>query len=112
MKPGSRIFRNDLLAVLLTSALLVSACGGGADALTASLSWDASPSDGVTGYRVYVGTASRSYDAPGSGVYVGATTSYKVSGLARGQTYYFAVTAVDAAGNESLYSNEVSKPAQ
>jgi hypothetical protein len=31
------------------------------------------------------------------------------SGIVRGQTYYFAVTAYDAAGNESAFSDEVSK---
>jgi hypothetical protein len=35
--------------------------------------------------------------------------SYSLSGLAGGKTYYFAVTAVDGSGNESPYSNEVSK---
>jgi fibronectin type 3 domain-containing protein len=30
-------------------------------------------------------------------------------GLTTGYTYYFAVTAIDRAGMESAYSNEVSK---
>jgi hypothetical protein len=38
----------------------------------------------------------------------GMTTSYTISGLAPG-TYYFAVRAYDASGNESGYSNEASK---
>ncbi|MFO0752337.1 MAG: fibronectin type III domain-containing protein [Thermodesulfovibrionales bacterium] len=41
-------------------------------------------------------------------VTVGNVTSYTISGLSGG-TYYFAVTAYDAAGNESSYSNEVSR---
>jgi hypothetical protein len=35
-------------------------------------------------------------------------TNYTATGLTNAQTYYFVVTALDAAGNESLYSNEVS----
>jgi len=42
------------------------------------------------------------------GIDVGNTTSYTVSNLIDGQTYYFNVTAYDAAGVESEYSGEVS----
>ena len=38
---------------------------------------------------------------------VGNVTTYTVTGLADGATYYFAVTAYDSVGNESGYSNEV-----
>jgi hypothetical protein len=66
----------------------------------------------VAGYRLYYGTASRSYaQSPGSGLYTGSTT-VTVTGLSSGNTYYFAVTALDAAGGESGYSNEVSKLVQ
>jgi hypothetical protein len=41
---------------------------------------------------------------------VSAGTSYVASGLQRGQTYYFAVTAYDGSGNESDFSAEASKP--
>ena len=76
----------------------------------ASLSWLASTGTGVAGYRVYYGASSRGYVQPsGSGVAVGSGTSFSVTGLAAGQTYYFSVTAVDSAGNESGYSNEASK---
>ena len=39
---------------------------------------------------------------------IGNTTSWSVS-LQSGTMYYFAVTAIDNAGNESAYSNEVTK---
>ncbi len=72
------------------------------------MSWTA-PTGAVNGYRVYYGTASRTYSqAPGTGIYA-ATTTLTVSGLPSGRTYYFAVTAIDAAGAESAYSNEASK---
>ncbi len=64
----------------------------------------------VAGYRVYYGTASRSYQqVPGAGMSAGNTTTYSASGLQKGVTYYFSVTATDAQGNESPYSNEAAK---
>jgi len=72
------------------------------------LAWTA-PTGTVSGYRVYYGTASGSYtQSLGGGTYVTKTT-FTLSGLASGYTYYFAVTAIDAAGGESGYSNEASK---
>ena len=75
---------------------------------TAGLAWNAT--SGVTGYRLYYGTTSHTYQqAKGSGVAVGNATSYTVSGLKGATLYYFAVTSVDSNGNESPFSNEVSK---
>jgi fibronectin type 3 domain-containing protein len=77
------------------------------------LSWSASASADVAGYRVYWGTSSGSYaQAQGAGINTGSATSYTVTGLTVGRTYYFAVTAYDAAGNESAFSGEASKVAQ
>jgi fibronectin type 3 domain-containing protein len=72
------------------------------------LAWSA-PAGTVAGYRVYYGTASRSYtQALGGGAYVTATT-WTISTLPGGHTYYFAVTAVDTSGVESAYSAEATK---
>ena len=80
---------------------------------TATLSWVASSDSSVTGYRIYYGNASRTYNQPmGSGVNAGKVTTFTVSNLQRGPVYYFSVTAVDASGNESAYSNEVMKMIQ
>jgi hypothetical protein len=81
----------------------------------ARLSWtpptetvDGAPLPGLSGYRVYYGTASRDYtrilevDDP-------AADRWVVEGLAPGTTWYFAVTAVDPDGRESAFSNEGSK---
>jgi hypothetical protein len=77
---------------------------------TAALSWDASPSVEVVGYRVYWGTAPGAYiQAPGQGLFVGNVTTYTVLGLTSGLTYYFVVRAVDGISNESVPSNEASK---
>ncbi|MGE0624801.1 MAG: hypothetical protein AB7I04_17455 [Pseudomonadales bacterium] len=78
-----------------------------------SLSWVAPTEnvDGTTlndlaGYRIYYGTESRAYgnmvDVPSAGA-----TSHTLN-LASGD-YYVAMTALDAQGNESAYSNEVLK---
>lgn len=72
---------------------------------SANLSWNANTEPDLAGYKVYIGTASGSYGSPTP---VGIVTSYTASGLSDG-TYFFAVTAVDTSGNESGFSNEVSK---
>ncbi len=77
-----------------------------------SLSWDPATDDtGVTGYKIYSGLSSVQTDG-GSYTFgdkdVGNVVSYKMTGLSNNVTYYFVVTAYDAAGNESeYYSNEV-----
>lgn len=59
---------------------------------------------------MYYGTAPRTYlQAMGSGVKLGNVGSYSFTGLASGKTYYFSVTSIDAANNESPLSTEVSK---
>jgi fibronectin type 3 domain-containing protein len=74
------------------------------------VSWNASTSDQVVGYRIYFGTASRTYQqSVGNGFNVGNTTSYRITGLTTGRTYFVAVTAVDAGGRESDLSEEKSK---
>jgi chitodextrinase len=73
---------------------------------TASLTWTASTDNvGVTGYNVYRSTISGF--TPSSSNLVGSTTltSFTNSGLAAG-TYYYLVTALDAAGNMSAPSNQ------
>jgi hypothetical protein len=60
----------------------------------------------LAGYKVYVGTASGRYGSP---ITVGNVTSYVISNLTLGNTYYFVVTSYSSSGAESAYSNEVSK---
>ena len=70
----------------------------------AGLAWNGS--SGAIGYRVYYGTAPGNYS---QNIDVGNVTTYNVSSLIDGQTYYFAAKAYDSAGNLSGYSNEVNK---
>jgi fibronectin type 3 domain-containing protein len=67
---------------------------------------DGTPCTDLAGYKVYYGKTSRNYD---KWIDVGNVTTYKVTGLGAGCTYYFAATAYDTSRNESTYSNEVSK---
>lgn len=76
------------------------------------LSWDVATDDvEVEGYNIYYGTEPVTAE---SGEYTesidaGDVIEYLVEDLENGETYYFAVTAYDAAGNESEnYSEEVS----
>ncbi len=70
-----------------------------------TLSWDPSPSPEVVGYRLYYGVVSGAYT---TSLVAGNVATFPVSGLLAGVTYYFALTAIDAEGLESGYSNEVS----
>jgi hypothetical protein len=75
---------------------------------TATLTWNASTESDLTGYKVYRGTGSGTYGAP-LATLPKTTTNYTATGLQNGTTYFFVITAYDSAGNESTYSNEVSK---
>jgi len=71
----------------------------------ATLAWDPSTDPAVTGYSVHYGLASRSYTTK---LDVGNRTTYTVPNLQEGKTYYYAVSARDAAGNQSAFSNEAN----
>ncbi len=72
-----------------------------------SLGWDASPLGDLAGYKVYYDTDSTGFPYANT-VDVGTDTSYTLSGLPLGTTFYLAVTCYDTDGNESWYSEEVS----
>src|SRR5690606_18021852 len=73
------------------------------------LTWQESVSVDAVGYRVY-----RSFEpgvdtesAPYAGDPLLGNTTFYDPNVEPGTTYYYVVTAVDAAGNESVASNEV-----
>jgi hypothetical protein len=116
---SARTYLNALL--LCAMVCLLVACGssggdgGGESAVsarpnTAVLTWDAVPVPNVGGYRVYYGTAPGTYSQSfGHGLNTGNVTTYEVTRLSGGSRYYFVVTAIDTAGHESGFSNEVFK---
>jgi len=61
----------------------------------------------VTGYNVYRATTSGGYTTPSNPAPISGT-QFTDSTVLPGQTYYYVVNAIDAAGVESPYSNEVS----
>ena len=69
-----------------------------------NLAWDASPAPDVVRYKVYYGTAPKTY---GPGIDVGNVTSYALTGLIKDRTYYIAVTAYDKSKRESGFSDEI-----
>ena len=77
-----------------------------------TLSWDAptSNADGtpltdLAGYKIYVSKVPGVYADP---IDVGNVLTKTLTNFCEG-TYYFVATAYDTSGNESAYSNEVSK---
>jgi len=124
------INNNMKIFYYLIVTLLLYACGGGnhgtsvgtsVDPLTgepiATLTWDYPPieyaPDGtpsrvaIDGFNVYYGTESRNYSEK---VDIGSVKAreYVVTGLERGVTYYFTLTAYSYTYGESEYSNEPS----
>ncbi len=73
--------------------------------VSVTLAWDVSTDATVTGYKLHYGTVDGVYDRT---IDVGNVTTYTVTGLQTGLTYYFAATAYNAAGQESTYSNKVT----
>ena len=71
------------------------------------LQWNPVAEPNVSGYRVYYGTASRSYVQPSGQGLVSTDSSYTVTGLAGPRRYFFAATATSASGKESGFSDEI-----
>ena len=92
----------------LASALTVLLLSPSASAAQVTLAWNGNGDPDLAGYKIYYGTASKTYD---KSIKVGNVTSFTVTNLTANK-YYFALTAYDQAGNESGYSNEVSWPIQ
>jgi hypothetical protein len=86
--------------------LLTLSSAGLSEAAQVELAWNPATDGVTTGYIIFYGTASGSYTQQ---VNVGLVTSYTVTGLKAGATYYFVVRAYNAAGELSAPSNEVSQ---
>ena len=67
------------------------------------IAWDASPSPGITHYRIYFGTNAGNYSFVTN---VGLVRTQTVV-LPHTGRWFFAATAVDANGMESPFSNQV-----
>jgi len=94
--------------VITLNGTAVSATGhstGGAQAHSVFLSWNPSTSSDVVGYNVYRTTS----PGPPFAKLVNSTQlSYADDTVKSGKTYTYVVTAVDSAGDESVYSASVT----
>jgi hypothetical protein len=94
-----KILRNILVLIMGFLVFFPAEC------IAASLlvSWKANTDTDLAGYMVYYGTRSGYYS---TGINAGKATSYQISGVQNGTTYYVAVSAYDSSQNESLLSVE------
>lgn len=79
---------------------------------SAVLLWDTNTATDLAGFRVYRSTTSGVYGAPLAQIncdFTNQITTYTDTTGFVGTTYFFVVTAFDTNGNESPFSNEVSK---
>ena len=91
---------------LIGSFLVLVAAQAGAQTLAGvTLAWNPSVDPGIAGYYLYQGTASHNYTQQ---INEGNVTQATTTGLTPGLTYYFAVSAYDTIGLESVLSTEVS----
>lgn len=93
-------FRGWIAGLVLFGAITLA---GAASRIT--LAWDAPTDPEVAGFKVYSGTNSRAYTSASD---TGAQTSWTLSNLVAGVTYYFAATTYNAAGLESDFSEEIN----
>ena len=103
-RPPHRVVFNALTAWPRLAALFALLIAGPAFAGQVTLTWDPVASPLLAGYRVHYGPAAGNY---AWSVDAGNTTVLQVGSLTEGATYHFAVTAYDATGGESAYSNDV-----
>jgi len=92
--------------VIFTSVLLLSAITGTAsDTDVLGFGWRPSPETNITSYRLYFGQSSNAYTHMSE--VSGAQTNTQVT-ITNAGTWYFVVTARNAAGLESVPSNMVT----
>lgn len=84
-------------------------------ATSVTLSWDASPSENIAGYKVYYNEGEATFpegvfgaNEGTSPITVGDSTTTTITGLNDSELHYFTVTTYDNAGNESTFSNVAS----
>lgn len=101
---ANRLRRSLLLSGAgLLFAVMISEAQGAA----IKLAWDLDAEPAAAGYRVYYGTLSGIYTRT---LDVGKKAFATIADLVEGRTYFFAVTAYNAAGVESVPSEEIAYP--
>jgi hypothetical protein len=95
---------NRLFITFFLLPLLFLLAAFNASAANLTVAWDPNSESDLAGYNFFYGTTSGNYTFSKD---VGNTTSYIVTNLVVGETYYFAVKAYDTSNNESDYSKEL-----
>lgn len=95
--------RKSFLALIILAMIVLFPMSGIAASIR--VSWNPNTDLDLAGYKLYYGTGARNYT---SSVNVGNVTTYQITNLDTGRTYYVSLKAYDNAGNESVYSDEVS----
>jgi fibronectin type 3 domain-containing protein len=111
MSLARSVIRRYLVFQICTFLLVTTACAlfnPTVPSGTATLLWDAGEGSDLVGYKIYQATAPGAYGEPIATV-ARNVTSYTVTGLESGITYFFTVTAYKSNGAESPFSSEVSK---
>ncbi len=111
----------SVVIIAVAGAVLGGCSGGGggdsvappaaqAPAATASLTfqWDPVAASDLAGYKIYRSTTAGTYGSP-IATLSASTTTFQMTDLTKGVTYFFAVSAYDTNGNESPFSNEQSR---
>jgi fibronectin type 3 domain-containing protein len=98
-------FLNHSIRVFFFAILLIIISAATVSARQVTLSWEPNSEPDLSHYIVYWGTSSGNYNSNSGNI--GLVTEYSVTIPDVGQ-YFFSVTAVDEAGLESDFSNEVS----
>jgi hypothetical protein len=108
------VYKRNVFLLYVLFTLIISLNSHAVFGGVVTLSWNAPTTDAdgtpltdLAGYKVSYGNTSRNYSQK---IDVGNVTTYTAN-LSDG-TYYFAVKAYDTSGNESAYSNEISKTIQ
>ena len=68
-----------------------------------TVAWNANQESDLAGYNLYYGTSSGVYN---HSIDVGLVTQYTITNIDDTSTYYFAATAYDLEGNESILSSK------
>lgn len=104
----AKLRRVTVLVVWLLTLWAIAPAG----AANLSIEWDppltradGTPLTDLAGYHLHYGTTSTQYTHI---VEIGPTNSMSVDNLIEGQTYYFALKAVDSVGAESQFSDEMA----
>lgn len=95
---------------ILFAFLMILALAAPAIASTVILQWDASTDSDLKGYKVYQQSDKATLPFAHVQTVADGALIATVSGLDPSRGYFFAVTAYNSAGQESVYSNVVAIP--